>query len=94
MTVYDFKARTIDGEEVSLSHYRGKVLLIVNVASRCGFTPQYRGLEEEFEIPEESEEKKPVADASEAKATTKKTERSALGISVLQFGQQYGDGHA
>ena len=49
MTVYDFKARTIDGEEVSLSHYRGKVLLIVNVASRCGFTPQYRGLEELYE---------------------------------------------
>jgi len=49
MTVYDFKARTIDGQEVSLSNYRGKVLLIVNVASRCGFTPQYRGLEELYE---------------------------------------------
>jgi glutathione peroxidase len=49
MTVYDFKARTIDGQEVSLSDYRGKVLLIVNVASRCGFTPQYRGLEELYE---------------------------------------------
>ena len=49
MTVYDFKARTIDGHEVSLSDYRGKVLLIVNVASRCGFTPQYRGLEELYE---------------------------------------------
>jgi len=45
MTVYDFKARTIDGQEVSLSNYRGKVLLVVNVASKCGFTPQYRGLE-------------------------------------------------
>jgi glutathione peroxidase len=49
MTVYDFKVRTIDGQEVSLSDYRGKVLLIVNVASRCGFTPQYRGLEELYE---------------------------------------------
>jgi glutathione peroxidase len=49
MTVYDFKARTIDGQEVSLSDYRGKVLLIVNVASQCGFTPQYRGLEELYE---------------------------------------------
>lgn len=49
MTVYDFKVRTIDGQEVSLSDYRGKVLLVVNVASRCGFTPQYRGLEELYE---------------------------------------------
>jgi glutathione peroxidase len=49
MTVYDFKARTIGGQEVSLSSYRGKVLLIVNVASRCGFTPQYRGLEDLYE---------------------------------------------
>ena len=46
MTVYDFKARTIDGREVSLADYTGKVLLIVNVASRCGFTPQYAGLED------------------------------------------------
>jgi len=49
MNIYDFKARTINGQEVSLSDYRGKVLLIVNVASRCGFTPQYRGLEELYE---------------------------------------------
>jgi glutathione peroxidase len=45
MSVYDFTARTIDGEERSLSRYRGQALLIVNVASRCGFTPQYAGLE-------------------------------------------------
>jgi glutathione peroxidase len=44
-TVYDFSARDIDGEERSLSEFRGKVLLIVNVASQCGFTPQYEGLE-------------------------------------------------
>jgi len=44
-TVYDFRTRTIDGTDVSLSDYRGKVLLIVNVASKCGFTPQYEGLE-------------------------------------------------
>jgi glutathione peroxidase len=49
MTVYDFKVKSIDGREVSLSEYAGKVLLIVNVASRCGFTPQYRGLEELYE---------------------------------------------
>jgi glutathione peroxidase len=45
MTIYDFKVTTIDGEERSLAAYRGQVILIVNVASRCGFTPQYAGLE-------------------------------------------------
>ena len=44
-SVYDFSAKTIDGREQSLSDYKGKVLLIVNVASQCGFTPQYSGLE-------------------------------------------------
>lgn len=44
-SVYDFTARDIDGNERSLSDYRGKVLLIVNTASQCGFTYQYKGLE-------------------------------------------------
>ena len=44
-TVYDFSARTIDGQERTLADYRGQVLLIVNVASECGFTPHYAGLE-------------------------------------------------
>jgi glutathione peroxidase len=44
-TVYDFSARDIDGNERSLGEWRGKTLLIVNVASKCGFTPQYQGLE-------------------------------------------------
>ena len=45
MSVYDFSAKRLDGTEESLSAYRGQVLLIVNTASRCGFTPQYAGLE-------------------------------------------------
>ncbi|MBW8366694.1 MAG: glutathione peroxidase [Arenimonas sp.] len=44
-TAYDFSARDIDGQETSLAAYKGKALLVVNTASKCGFTPQYTGLE-------------------------------------------------
>jgi glutathione peroxidase len=44
-SIYDFTARTLQGKDVSLSEYRGKPILIVNTASKCGFTPQYEGLE-------------------------------------------------
>ena len=45
-TVYDFEARQIDGQDIALSAFKGKVMLIVNTASQCGFTPQFGGLEE------------------------------------------------
>jgi glutathione peroxidase len=45
-TVYDFTTKTIDGKPQTLGAYKGKLALIVNVASKCGLTPQYKGLEE------------------------------------------------
>jgi glutathione peroxidase len=49
MSVYSFKAKTIDGEEISLNQFAGNVLLIVNTASKCGFTPQYKELQGLYE---------------------------------------------
>ena len=48
-TIYDFTLNSIDGQSVPLSSYKGKVALLVNVASRCGYTPQYSALESAFE---------------------------------------------
>ena len=47
--IYDIKLKDIDGKDTSLAQYKGKVLLIVNVASKCGYTPQYKNLEAVFE---------------------------------------------
>ncbi len=49
MSIYEFSVKTISGLETKLEQYRGKTLLIVNVASRCGFTPQYEGLEKLYQ---------------------------------------------
>jgi glutathione peroxidase len=49
MTVYDYSVKTIKGEEVSLENYKDQVLLIVNTASKCGFTPQYGQLQEIYD---------------------------------------------
>ena len=49
MSFYDFKARLINGREVSLEEYKDKVVLVVNTASKCGFTPQLTGLTKLYE---------------------------------------------
>ena len=49
MSIYDIEVRTIDGQSQKMDAYRGKTLLIVNVASQCGFTPQYEGLQALYE---------------------------------------------
>lgn len=47
---YQFKAVTLQGKEISMENFRGKVVLVVNTASKCGLTPQYEGLEKLFEL--------------------------------------------
>ena len=45
MSIYDYPFKSIEGKEIALSDYRGQVMILVNTASKCGFTPQYEGLE-------------------------------------------------
>lgn len=50
MSIYDFEYTSIEGKQIKMSEFEGKVLLIVNTASKCGFTPQYQGLQELYEL--------------------------------------------
>lgn len=50
MSIYDYSVKNRNGEDVSISNYKGKVLLVVNTATGCGFTPQYEGLEKLYEM--------------------------------------------
>lgn len=49
MSIYNFNVKTVDGGDVSMSQFRGKVLLIVNTATKCGFTPQYEALQKLYD---------------------------------------------
>ena len=49
MSIYDYKVKTQDGEEISMDCYKGKTLLIVNTATGCGFTPQYSELQKIYD---------------------------------------------
>lgn len=49
MTIYDFSVKNLQGQQVSLKDYQGKLLLVVNTATHCGFTPQYEGLEKLYQ---------------------------------------------
>ncbi|RKD89904.1 glutathione peroxidase [Mangrovibacterium diazotrophicum] len=48
-TIYDYKAKSLQGKEVAFDEFKGKVVVVVNTASKCGFTPQYAGLEQLYE---------------------------------------------
>jgi glutathione peroxidase len=88
-SVYDYRLNSIDYENVPLSDFKGKVLMIVNVASRCGYTPQYAGLESLYRryknqgfvivgIP-------PMISASKNRGQTRKSSNSASASTTSRF---------
>jgi glutathione peroxidase len=73
-SVLDFTMKSIDGDDVKLDSYSGKVLMLVNVASKCGYTPQYRGLESVYKKYRAS---RPITSSGRNRGRTRRSRRFA-----------------
>ncbi len=89
MNIYDFNVTTIDGKEISLSNYKNKILLIVNVASKCGFTKQYKGLEKLHETYESKGLKVLGFPCNQFHSQEPENEKTIKNFCTLNFGVKF-----